>query len=69
LSADAPSIVDPEAVSGIPVQRPEYAGDYSAADTEPTAYAPEPPLDDSGDDIPAEDGSPVMPNVIETANP
>jgi hypothetical protein len=71
-SAGAASIVGGDAVSGIPAQRLEYddaaspAGAHAAAAPEPMGFAPEPPLDGT---ILTEDDSPVMPNVIETANP
>ena len=76
VSDAAPSIVDPEAVSGIPVQRLEYTvsddalssgGDYSAVGQ--ASYLPPPPDDELADDSDKEDGSPVLPNAIETANP
>jgi hypothetical protein len=76
VSEAAPSIVDPEAVSGIPVQRLEYTvsddalssgGDYSAVGQ--ASYLPPPPDDELADDSDKEDGSPVLPNAIETANP
>jgi len=67
---------NPEAVSGIPVQRLEYTvsddalssgGDYSAVGQ--ASYLPPPPDDELADDSDKEDGSPVLPNAIETANP
>ena len=72
VAADAPSIVDPAAVSGIPDQR-EYdtssvsGGTHAAVSDEPE-YLPPPP-DPASIGVPTEDDSPVLPNAIETANP